>query len=311
MAAASDGTAVNNSGTSFTTQYSDQGTDCNIQRAAVLFDTSALPDTDVVSAAVLSISGLFKGNTNSYSMRLVASTPASTTALVTGDFDQFGTTSLANEITLSSFSTSGFNDFTLTDLTTVNRTGVSKYGFRLTGDISGASPTGANYAQASAVDTSGTTVDPVLVVTHAAPEPECGDSVIEGDEECDDGDVSSGDGCSSLCVIESGWSCTGEPSVCTEDAPPSGSGSDLFGTGSLIITSSVCDTFDEFESGSGSTFECSEWTTTIRVDALRFLARTQFFASIWASVLIVVLGTLILWLVKILSWFWSLFTKAK
>ncbi len=42
----------------------------------------------------------------------------------------------------------------------------------------------------------------------------CGDGNIEGDEECDDGDTSSGDGCSSLCIIEYGWECSGEPSTC-------------------------------------------------------------------------------------------------
>ncbi len=44
----------------------------------------------------------------------------------------------------------------------------------------------------------------------------CGDSLITGDETCDDGDASSGDGCSNACATESGWSCVGEPSVCSE-----------------------------------------------------------------------------------------------
>jgi len=43
----------------------------------------------------------------------------------------------------------------------------------------------------------------------------CGNGDIEGDETCDDGDTSSGDGCSSTCVIESGWACSGEPSSCS------------------------------------------------------------------------------------------------
>jgi len=47
----------------------------------------------------------------------------------------------------------------------------------------------------------------------------CGDSVIftGNGEECDDGDTASGDGCSATCQIESGWSCTGEPSDCSDD----------------------------------------------------------------------------------------------
>lgn len=47
--------------------------------------------------------------------------------------------------------------------------------------------------------------------------PVCGDSIILSPEECDDGDTSGGDGCDSNCEIEAGYSCVGEPSVCTAD----------------------------------------------------------------------------------------------
>ncbi|MEK6799202.1 MAG: EGF domain-containing protein [Planctomycetota bacterium] len=46
----------------------------------------------------------------------------------------------------------------------------------------------------------------------------CGDGVIEGGEECDDGNVADGDGCSSLCTVEAGYACnTTGPSVCTDN----------------------------------------------------------------------------------------------
>lgn len=45
---------------------------------------------------------------------------------------------------------------------------------------------------------------------------ECGDGIRHPEEGCDDGDLSSGDGCSSACAVEVGWTCTtGSPSVCT------------------------------------------------------------------------------------------------
>jgi uncharacterized delta-60 repeat protein len=44
----------------------------------------------------------------------------------------------------------------------------------------------------------------------------CGNGVIETGEQCDDGYTDNGDGCSSICQTESGWSCTGQPSVCTQ-----------------------------------------------------------------------------------------------
>ncbi|NMO18663.1 DUF4215 domain-containing protein [Pyxidicoccus fallax] len=44
----------------------------------------------------------------------------------------------------------------------------------------------------------------------------CGDGDISPREECDDGDATSGDGCSVTCAIEPGYACVGEPSVCTQ-----------------------------------------------------------------------------------------------
>ncbi len=43
----------------------------------------------------------------------------------------------------------------------------------------------------------------------------CGNSSVETGEGCDDGNTSDGDGCSSTCSQESGYSCSGDPSVCT------------------------------------------------------------------------------------------------
>ena len=50
--------------------------------------------------------------------------------------------------------------------------------------------------------------------------PTCGDGLIEGTEECDDGDTNPGDGCDAGCQVEPGWTCEGEPSVCSEDSEP-------------------------------------------------------------------------------------------
>jgi len=46
----------------------------------------------------------------------------------------------------------------------------------------------------------------------------CGNGAVEGSENCDDGNTANGDGCSSSCNPEPGWSCTwalGQKSVCT------------------------------------------------------------------------------------------------
>ena len=38
---------------------------------------------------------------------------------------------------------------------------------------------------------------------------------MDNGEQCDDGNKTPGDGCSVICQIPAGWSCTGSPSVCT------------------------------------------------------------------------------------------------
>ncbi len=43
----------------------------------------------------------------------------------------------------------------------------------------------------------------------------CGDGAIGADEACDDANAKPGDGCDATCGIEPGYTCAGEPSVCT------------------------------------------------------------------------------------------------
>ncbi|MDI1432520.1 FG-GAP-like repeat-containing protein [Polyangium sorediatum] len=50
----------------------------------------------------------------------------------------------------------------------------------------------------------------------------CGDGALAAPEACDDGNKASDDGCSSDCKVESGWTCTEQPSTCTnvDDCAP-------------------------------------------------------------------------------------------
>ncbi|XP_025895630.1 pappalysin-2 [Nothoprocta perdicaria] len=64
---------------------------------------------------------------------------------------------------------------------------------------------------------SGTTLgeaSPPLIHVHGAPY--CGDGKVTTslEEECDDGDLLDGDGCSRMCKKEKGFNCVGEPSLC-------------------------------------------------------------------------------------------------
>ncbi len=46
----------------------------------------------------------------------------------------------------------------------------------------------------------------------------CSNGIIEGTESCDDGNLANNDGCSNVCAIEAGYSCSGQPSMCSQDA---------------------------------------------------------------------------------------------
>ncbi len=47
----------------------------------------------------------------------------------------------------------------------------------------------------------------------------CGNGRTDAGESCDDTNARAGDGCSNACQVETGWSCTGTPSVCTQNNP--------------------------------------------------------------------------------------------
>lgn len=142
------------------------------------FDTSSLPDGDTVSAAVLSVFGM-AGSTNDTvgvtpSLQVVSSSQASNTALATTDHNLCGTTVFAT-ITWGSYNTSAYNNFTLdaNGIAQISKTGFSKFTMRTNRDISGTAPSTAGNNlerfQFNSADESGTSSDPKLVITHAAP----------------------------------------------------------------------------------------------------------------------------------------------
>ena len=49
--------------------------------------------------------------------------------------------------------------------------------------------------------------------TYAAPT--CGNGTLGPGEQCDDGNITTGDGCSAECTIESCFTCVGQPSICS------------------------------------------------------------------------------------------------
>jgi len=152
-----------------------------LYRAFVLFDTSPIPDNDVISSATLSIYGQSKsdGLGNAIEAYIVTTTPASNTDLVVGDFDQVGSVRQSDtDISYSSWDTTGYNDYVLnsTGRNNISLVGVSKFGAIEKKDFSNTEPSRPSNStqdrlRAYMADELGTTKDPKLVVEHGVGPP--------------------------------------------------------------------------------------------------------------------------------------------
>ena len=157
------------------------GTWARISRIQSGFDTSSI-GTDTVTAATY---GFVVDNTdgviaNSFndSLSLVLTTPASDTAIVNGDYAQFGTTLQAANITVASINgdESTNNNLTLnsTGLGNINGSGITNFGLRATSDATNSEPAWIAYGKtvvgyATTDETLPGDVRPRLVVTHLHP----------------------------------------------------------------------------------------------------------------------------------------------
>lgn len=148
-----------------------------ISRSIYGFDTSPLNNTDVITGATFSIWGTLR--TDGYSGAQVVvdrNDPQNNNQLATSDFNLANwdqTEQATNRISIGSWSTSGYNDFTLnsTGISNINDTGYSWYGLRHSFDFDNSEPSHL-YTNSRVIghtaDYTGTSNDPVLVVEHQA-----------------------------------------------------------------------------------------------------------------------------------------------
>lgn len=143
-----------------------------IRRGFFLFDTSSLDDTVTISDWVMSVYGINKTDdvNDSYSyLVLVPSNPASNTTLVNDDYNNITFTAKSSTIDITSFSTTGYNDFTGNDMTVISKTGITKLAMIGGHDLNNVSFTG-NPAYSDIVaylaNRTGTSQDPKLVITY-------------------------------------------------------------------------------------------------------------------------------------------------
>ncbi len=145
-------------------------------RAILVFDTSALPDSDSIHSATLGIVLSAVTDDFSTSISLVRSTPASETDLVSADYGQLGTVKQATDLTIASLTADGatVNNFALnaSGLGNISKTARSLFGIRHTPDVDNAEPTWsitdrAQINMSFAEEVSAGDDRPRLVVTHS------------------------------------------------------------------------------------------------------------------------------------------------
>jgi len=152
-----------------------------ISRGITLFDTSGIPDTDSIDSAIYSLDSTLRSNDLSGEsspnsrVHVVASTPATNTALVNADYGQTGGTTFGNSVNQADVTNGTYEDITLnaSGLAAISKTGITKLGTRVGWDLDNTT-TGLTWAsdgfqgiQWKSADTAGTTSDPKLVVVHS------------------------------------------------------------------------------------------------------------------------------------------------
>ena len=85
----------------------------------------------------------------------------------------------------------------------------------IAGSCSGGSPVVCDDGNACTSDSCNAVVGCVFTAIAGCGAAVCGDGIVQAGEACDDGNLVNGDGCSASCTVQTGYVCTGSPSVCT------------------------------------------------------------------------------------------------
>lgn len=146
----------------------------HLARGIFLFDTSGIADTDTVSDAVMSLHGDAGPAMNDLSewIQLTSSAPASNTAIANSDYANLGGP-IGPTFSLGDWNSTGYNALTMYSAAdTINKSGVTKLGTRISGDANNIPPSSTPGAVSRVscyfAEETGSGSDPKLVVTHAA-----------------------------------------------------------------------------------------------------------------------------------------------
>lgn len=146
----------------------------SLYRGIFIFDTSVLPDAATVTAGAFRVKPSAAPYGSSGYIRLYGpATPASDTALVNDDFDQFGANVWSDDLTITGFSSGVARDFTLNaaGIAGINLTGKTRFSARVSFDVTTTSP-GADVTAGVLINYNEATNSadrPQLLVTYTVP----------------------------------------------------------------------------------------------------------------------------------------------
>lgn len=159
------------SGTNRPLSRKTTASDWTVSPAFYLFDTSSIADTDTIDSATFNIFSFADSpnDPDTVTQHLVAGTPASNTAIVGADFDNYGSTSFGNRLASTMTSLQYYaTTLNASGLSAIDATGVSKFSMIDDLILTPTDPTGDNWKNIYMSEFTGTSRDPKLVVQHSA-----------------------------------------------------------------------------------------------------------------------------------------------
>lgn len=155
--------------------YAPGGSSCNSDRGFLVFNTSAIDSGDTLDSATLSLTAQFKNNADNSGydyIAVVESNLDNGSYPTTGDWDSGGSVEGSNQIDMGSITANNttYHDFTLnaTGEGWVNFGGTTQFCLKSGDDIQNHQPSNQNRVGFNALEYSGTSSDPKLVIVHSA-----------------------------------------------------------------------------------------------------------------------------------------------
>ena len=146
-----------------------------LDRSAFIFNTSRLDDTAIINSAVLSLYGGSRAQgLGTPILMFTTFNPASNTTLAIGDYDSFTNTIVSTNYTYASWTASAYNNITISDLSTIDKTGFLRIMGRTQWDVynttSGLTWLSSSSSRFVFADTytTGTDNDPFITITYTS-----------------------------------------------------------------------------------------------------------------------------------------------